>query len=216
MKGRRDWTAHNTRVAKEGGRPSPFARWVSSQLETVGRVVEVGCGAGLDLPAYAAGKRRALGLDYALARRSDVERRRRVTTQDFSLDDLRDVLTLGAVLSRYEGEQAVVARHLLEALTPDSTDAFFYLCSMGLRRGGRAYLEGVARTPRDARAWQERHETGRIRSLDPARVAEQAEAGGGRILSRAGFDEAAVAVRTGPPARWRMTVEWGPTAGRAR
>jgi hypothetical protein len=216
MKGRRDWSAHNTRVAKEGGRPSPFARWVSSQLGAVGRVVEVGCGAGLDLPAYAVGGRRALGLDYGLPRRGDIERRRRVRTLDFSLDDLRDVATLGALLSRDEAEQAVVARSLLEALTPDGTDAFFWLCSMALRRGGRAYLEGVARTPRDARAWQERHETGRIRSLDPAQVAQQAEARGGRILSRAGFDEAAVAIRTGPPARWRMTVEWGPIAGRAR
>jgi hypothetical protein len=226
MKGRRDWHAHNTRVAEEGGRPSRFARWVAPQLEGVGRVVEVGCGAGFDLQVYATG-RRVLGLDYALPPRGatghgaagdgpEAEEERLVSTRAFSLDDLRDVLTLGALLSRRDGEQAVVARRLLEALTPDSTEAFFAFCSMVLRRGGRAFLEGVARTPRDAHAWQTRHESGRVRSLDPDRVATQVEASGGRIVSRAGFDEAARAVRTGPPATWRMTVEWGPTARSTR
>jgi hypothetical protein len=134
-----------------------------------------------------------------------------VLTREFSLDDLRDVLTLGVQLARRDTEQAMVARRLFEALTPDSSEAFVSFCATALRRGGRAYLEGVARTPRGAHAWQARHETGRIRSLDPARVATQVEAAGGRIVSRAGFDEAARAVRTGPPATWRMTVEWGPT-----
>ena len=214
MKWRRDWNAHNTRVAEEGGRPSRFARWVDPQLVGVGRVIEVGCGAGFDLPVYAAHRRRVLGLDYALPRGAGGHRP--AVTREFSLDDLRDVLTLGAQLSRRDGEQAVVARHLLESLTPDSTEAFFTFCKMVLRRGGRAYLEGVARTPRDAHAWHTRHESGRIRSLDPDRVATLAEASGGRIVSRAGFDEAARAVRTGPPATWRMTVEWGPTARSTR
>ena len=167
MKWRRDWTLHNTRVAEEGGRPSRFARWVDPQLVGVGRVIEVGCGAGFDLPVYAAHRRRVLGLDYALPRGAGGHRPA-VDPPEFSLDDLRDVLTLGAQLSRRDGEQAVVARHLLESLTPDSTEAFFTFCTMVLRRGGRAYLEGVARTPRDAHAWQTRHESGRIRSLDPA------------------------------------------------
>jgi hypothetical protein len=227
MKWRRDWNAHNTRLAEqgrdsEGGRrPSPFSRWVVPQLNGVTRVIEVGCGAGLDLRAYAGRtgdgrRRRVLGLDYALPRGVAARGGARVTTHAFSLDDLRDVLTLGAQLSRRTGEQAVVARGLVEALTPDSTESFFTFCSMVLRAGGRAYLEGVARTPRDAHAWQVRHESGRIRSLDPARVADQAVASGGRIVSRAGFDDAARAVRTGSPATWRMTVEWGPTSRSAR
>ncbi|MGN6779903.1 MAG: hypothetical protein ACTHJH_00185, partial [Marmoricola sp.] len=207
MKWRRDWNAHNARVVQEGGRPSRFARWVAPQLADVEHVVEVGCGAGFDLPAYAAGGRRVLGLDYALPRAAG-KGQKRVATRELNLDDLRDVLTQGALLSRREVRQAVVARGLLEALTPDGAEAFFTFCSMVLRRGGRAYLEGVSRTPREAQEWQTRHESGRIRSLDPVRVAAQAEAAGGRILSRAGFDEAARAVRTGPSATWRMTVEW--------
>jgi len=217
MKGRRDWTAYNTRIASEGGRPSRFAHWVAPQLDGVERVVEVGCGAGLDLATYAGSRRKAIGLDYALARRPVArDEDARVATRELNLDDLRDVMTLGALISRRRGEQAIVARRLVEALTPTGAEAFWSLCATALRRGGRAYVEGVARTPRGAHAWQTRHETGRIRSLDPSRVAEQVEANGGRILCRAGFDEAARAVRTGPPATWRMTVEWGPTAGRSR
>jgi hypothetical protein len=240
MKWRRDWTAYNTRLAAQGVRgeaakgepvqsepvqgealrgktvgdesagPSSFAAWVAPQLKGVDRVVEVGCGAGLDLTTYARRGRTVVGLDYAQPRRrTPYAGHPRVFPREFSLDDLRDVLTLGAELSRDPGRQAVVARQLLEALTPDSTEAFLSLCATVLRRGGRAYLEGVARTPRGAHAWQSEHEAGRVRSLNPARVASQIEASGGRIVSRAGFDEAARAVRTGPPATWRMTLEWG-------
>ena len=215
MKGRRDWAAYNSSQAAAGGRRSRFARWVVPQLDGVAQVVEVGCGAGFDLPAYARRGRRAIGLDYALPRRrAPYKGVRRARARDFSLDDLRDVLATGAELSRRPGPTAVVARELLEAVTPDAAEAFFLLCSMVLRPGGRAYLEGVARTPREARVWSASRETGRIRSLDPARVAEQAVAAGGRIVSRAGFDEAARAVRTGPPATWRLTVEWGPAGPR--
>lgn len=226
MKSRRDWAAYNTNHASDAARsghedvgprprarPSSFARWVVPQLDGVDRVVEVGSGAGPDLTTYAGRgrrRRRVIGLDYALPRRrTPYDGHPRVAARELNLDDLRDVLTLGAQLARRDAEQAVVARHLLEALTPDSSEAFWSLCATILRRGGRAYLEGVARTPKGALAWQSEHETGRLRSLDPARVAAQAEAAGGRILSRAGFDEAARAVRTGPPATWRMTVEWG-------
>ena len=211
MKWRRDWTLYNTRMVEEGGEPSDFARWVAPQLDGVRRVIEVGSGPGFDLPAYAAPDRRVLGLDYAHPRGSadsDDDGDARLHTRSVNLEDLRDVLSLGGLLSRREGQSAVVARRLLEALTPDSTESFLRFCSMVLRRGGRLYLEGLARTPRDSHAWQAEHEAGRLRSLDPARVVAAVEAAGGRIVSRAGFDEAARAVRTGPPAAWRMTVEW--------
>jgi hypothetical protein len=176
-------------------------------------VIEVGSGPGLDLPAYAAPGRRALGLDYARPRGSadadsDEDDNHHIHTRILNLEDLRDVLSLGALLSRREGRPAVVARDLLEALTPAATESFFRFCSMVLRGGGRLYVEGVARTPRESHAWQVEREAGRVRSLDPHRVVAGAEAAGGRIVSRAGFDEAARAVRTGPPATWRMTVEW--------
>jgi hypothetical protein len=213
MKWRRDWTLYNTRLADAGGDPSDFARWVVPQLGEVERVIEVGSGPGLDLPAYAAPGRRVLGLDYARPRGSadsdsDEGDDLHVNTRALNLEDLRDVLSLGALLSRHEGRPAVVARELLEALTPAATESFFRFCSMVLRGGGHLYLEGVARTPRDSHAWQVEREAGRVWSLDPRRVVAAAEAAGGRIVSRAGDDEAVQAVRTGPPATWRMTVEW--------
>lgn len=212
MKWRRDWALYNTRLAEEGGGPSEFVTWVTPQLEGVDRVIEVGSGPGLDLSAYAAPGRRVLGLDYARPRGSAAadsdEEAAHISTRAFNLEDLRDVLSFGALLSRRGGQPTVVARHLLEALTPAATESFLRFSSMVLRRGGRLYLEGVARSPRDSRAWQVEHEAGRVRSLDPSRVVPAIEAAGGRIVSRAGFDEAARAVRTGPPATWRMTVEW--------
>ena len=213
MKSRRDWALYNTRLAEAGDDPSDFARWVAPQLADVDRVIEVGSGAGLDLPAYAAPGRRVLGVDYARPRgasdpEADSDDDLHIDTRALNLEDLRDVLSLAALLSRQRGRKAVVARQLLEALTPGATESFLRFCSMILRGGGSLYLEGVARTPRDSHAWQVEHEAGRVRSLDPRRVVAAAEAAGGRIVSRAGFDEAAQAVRTGPPATWRMTVEW--------
>ena len=99
---------------------------------------------------------------------SDADDDRHIDTRLLNLEDLRDVLSLGAQLSRREGRQAVVARHLLEALTPTATEAFFRLLLDGPARAAAAlYLEGVARTPRDSHAWQTEHEAGRVRSLDP-------------------------------------------------
>jgi hypothetical protein len=220
MKWRRDWATYNTRGAELGGGPSRFAGWVVPQLEGVDLLIEVGCGAGLDLPAYAESGRRVLGLDYARPRGSgdasdaDDDEDERVRTRAFNLEDTRDVLSLGALQARRGGVQAIAARRLLEALTPETTETFFRFCSMIQRGGGRTYLEGVARSPRAAREWQARHESGRVRALDPSSVVSQVQAAGGRIVSRAGFDEAARAVRTGPPATWRMTIEWATTAGR--
>jgi hypothetical protein len=218
MKGRREWASYNARRVEEGAGPSDFAAWVARQLDDVQLVIEVGSGAGLDLAAYAAPDRRVLGLDFARppgsapdAENDDLP----VHTRALNLEDLRDVLTTGAALSRRQGRPAIVARHLLESLTPGAMESFFRLCSMVLRGGGRLYLEGVARSPADSLAWQVEHETGRVRSLEPSRVVPLVEAAGGRIVLRAGFDEAVRAVQAGAPTTWRMIAEW-PELGEPR
>ena len=53
---------------------------------------------------------------------------------------------------------------------------FFRFCSMVLRGGGRLYLEGVARTPRDSHAWQMR---ARDRPGEVPRPAPRGGFGGG-------------------------------------
>ena len=102
----------------------------------------------------------------------------------------------------------VYARELLETLEPDGEENFWRLTSMVLRRGGRAYLEGRSLSRRDAQQWRADHGGGKLHPVDPRLVEGRAARAGGRVVHREGFLAAGAAAAGGPPARWRMIVEW--------
>lgn len=213
MSQRRDWTAFNGEVGARGPRPSSFARWVVSSLEGTPRVLELGSGASADLPLYVEHGSKAIGYDYAHPGRHALGGRpidlpeqagRRVVNL---LDD-RDVLAVGALAARQGGDKVVVARRLLEALPPRARDNVWRFAAMALSSGGRAYVEGVSRSPQQCRRHQDRTGSPRLWPIDPVELVPSVLAAGGRVVHREGFAAASRACRTGSPARWRMMVDF--------
>ncbi len=219
MRHRRDWEAWSAALAAEAPTAprTAFVDWVLASTRETDRIVDVGCGPARDALALARAGRAVMGLDYGRGGRQPARQAAAAEGVDLSfkplnLYDLRDVLTRAAMLARdgNTGERALVARELLECLDPDGVEAFWRLCSLALRRGGRALVEGVAASRRDLAAQQAAEGGGRRRPLAPAALEAAAVRHGGRVLSREGFDAAARAARggAGGPQRWRMIVEW--------
>ncbi|GAA1924271.1 methyltransferase domain-containing protein [Nocardioides hwasunensis] len=219
MTHRRDWTAYNGEVGAAGMRPSPFAQWVVEQLELRGdepdglRVLDVGSGSSADLRAYHRAGCKAIGYDYAHPGKhalggKEIDLPESVGRRVLNLLNERDVLAVGALAARQKGPKVVTARRVLEAVPPRSRDQLWRFASMTLSEGGRAFVEGVSRSPAQCRAAQERTGTPRLWPVDPHDVAADVRASGGRVVLREGFAAAARASRTGSPARWRMMVEY--------
>lgn len=133
---------------------SPFAQWVLAQ-SSAETIVDLGCGRGADSTAYAEAGRAVVAVDAvpALVRKNARRARRHGVDVQFvvtNLASIRESLLLGAVLSRRTDTRAVVARHLLDELTPGSRENFWRVCDMALRGGGRCFLEftpGMGRGP---------------------------------------------------------------------
>lgn len=213
MPQRRDWTQHNGEVARTRPRPSSFARWVTGQLAGTPRVLDIGSGPSADLRHYAAQGCQAVGYDYAHPGKHALGGRgiglpAEASRRTLNLLDERDVLAVGAILARGKGEQVVTARRLLEALPPGVRPRFWQLAAMALSGGGRAFLEGVSRSPQECRRHMEATGSPRLWPVDPTQLEPAVRAAGGRVVHREGFAAASRASRTGSPARWRMSVEW--------
>jgi len=219
MRQRRDWEQHVGDLAKDPGHgASGFAAWVADRLPEDARVVELGSGAGDDALALAERGWDVLAFDYSrqsLRRPQRVARRSKLpaTFSHLNLYDLRDVLTRAALIARDRRPHTLYARELLETLEPDGLDNFWRFASMTMRGGGAVFLEGQALSRRDAGEWRVTHGGGKRFPLDPRLVEGEAVRAGGVVVHRGGFLDAAAAVAGGPPARWRMVVEWPASAG---
>ncbi len=219
MTNRRDWTQYNGEVGAAGMRPSSFARWVVGLLDSTPRVLDVGSGSSADLRAYDRAGCKAIGYDYAHPGKhalggTEIDLPDAVGRRVVNLLDERDVLVVGALAARQRGEKVVTARQLLEAVPPRSRDNFWRFAAMALSGGGRAYLEGVSRSPQECRRWQEESGSPRTWPVDPTALEEVVRASGGRVLHREGFAAAHRACRRGSPATWRMIVEYRTPEGR--
>ena len=215
MRQRRDWERYLADLVQDDDHEAAaFADWVADRLPEETRVVEVGAGTGRDALHLAERGFHVLALDYArqsLRKPARQAKRRNLPAgfDSMNLYDLRDVLTRGAMIARDRHDRhAVYARELLETLDPDGADNFWRFTQMVLRRGGRAYLEGVALSRRDAGELRAERGGGRLRPVDPRVVEGRATRAGGRVVHREGFLAAGAAAAGGPPARWRMIVEW--------
>ncbi len=216
MRNRRDWERYLTDLAKDpehgpsdvrrlGGRPAAAGYHAS---------IELGSGTGQDAVLLGGRGFEVRAFDYARTSLRPARREARrlgvpVKFQPLNLYDLRDVLTRGVlVIRKLSGARAVYAREVLESLDPDGQDNFWRLTGMLLRGGGRAYLEGEAASRRDRAEWRSEHGGGARQAVDPRVVEGVATRAGGRVVHREGFLAAGAALGGGPPARWRMIVEW--------
>jgi hypothetical protein len=213
MTNRRDWTQFNGQVGAASMRPSPFAHWVVDRLDGTPRVLDVGSGSSADLRAYHRAGCKAIGYDYAHPGKhalggKEIDLPDSVGRRVINLLDERDVLTVGALAARQKGPKVVTARQVLEAVPPRSRDQLWRFASMALSDGGRVFVEGVSRSPRECARAQERTGSPRLWSVDPAAVVDDVRASGGRVVHREGFAAASRASCTGSPARWRMMVDY--------
>jgi SAM-dependent methyltransferase len=158
---------------------------VASEYPSDRPLVDVGAGTGRDAFWFARKQGRSvLAVDYSV---NAVNRGQRLagakglaaTFEVANLYDARSVLALGARLSRTEEPVDLYVRFTLHDLEPVGREHLIRLASMSLRRGGYLFLE--FRTPRDR---HRHHEFGRHprRYAEPADVAAEIEAAGGRVV----------------------------------
>lgn len=130
--------------------PSAFATWFADREPSGARVVDIGCGNGRDSVWFAERGYDVLGLDYAPAAVHRARAAARAGGADarfstFNLLDTRHVLALGGLLSHEAGPVHLYARFLLHAVPERGRHNLWLLARTCLRRGGRLYLEFLAR-----------------------------------------------------------------------
>jgi hypothetical protein len=184
--------------------PTPFASWALAQVEKPDLVIDAGSGMGRDTIFYAGHVNQAVGVDCSGpgVRRSRRRARRTGSAADFyelNLCSLRDTAVVGAHLARtYSADRVIVARHLLDAVSPTGLPSFWTLCAMLLHDGGRCVLEF---TTDPAHTMFVEFPGLPCRPVDPALVAEQAHERGGRVVVTESTRES-----EGPACR--MVIEW--------
>ncbi len=189
--------------------PSGFATWVSEQEGGVPpRIVDIGCGQGVDDLWFARHGARVLALDYAprgsravaaLAAEEDVD----LEFRRLNLVELRSVLAEGARVAHGPGPVVVTARHVADATNAVGRGHLWRAAEMMLRGGGRLYLEVLtARGEQDDFA-RENH----LRTLPLRGVVDELEGRGATVVSRrqerASTPEGERGRRIG-----RLVVEW--------
>ena len=132
---------------------SQFATWVLGQATAGTTLVDLGCGWGHDVVAYARAGHQAIGLDYsrpAFARAAALARRAGLSAEfaTFNVNDLRSVLATGTSLVA-GGRRLIVAVHLFaEALSTEGRDGLWRICAMVGRTGGQTFLGTIAENSR--------------------------------------------------------------------
>lgn len=126
---------------------SAFAHWVVRAHGSVPeRIVDLGCGRGVDALWWARKGARVTGLDF-VSRGSDAaaaiaeQEGLPVDFRTLNLCELRSVLAEGGRLAQEPGPRVVTARHLADATDKVGRANLWRIADMLLRDGGTLYLE---------------------------------------------------------------------------
>jgi hypothetical protein len=204
--GRARWDRIYSRVLKKLPPPSPFVEWVASSEPEIGTYVDVGCGRGADVLFMGARGVPSLGLDFQPRAFAEAQQQSAdddlVTYWTANLLEIRQVLTVGAIVARRPGPVVVTARHLVDATKRPARDRLWRMCRMMLagEAGGKLYLEFLVRAGSDGYAGRQR-----VRRRRPAKIVAELEQWGARITHR---ETIPVSADPGASKVCRLIVEW--------
>jgi SAM-dependent methyltransferase len=140
-------TFYGTKATDVPTEPSAFARWVASQDRRPTSLLDVGSGTGRDSLWFAEQGIRVLGCDYSqtgvtYATERAAQQGCSATFRRLNLYDLREMLTVGALLGHEGATDAVYARFLVHALEDEGRKNLWrFSRSVLAPTRGRIYLE---------------------------------------------------------------------------
>jgi hypothetical protein len=189
--------------------PSSFATWVRRCERGVpARVVDIGCGRGVDDLWFARQGASVLGLDYAIRGSEPVASLAATEAVDLefrpmNLCELRSVLCEGARVSRLPGRTVVTARNVAEATDRVGRAHLWRVCEMMLGGGGRLYVELLVGRRGSGEAYARREH---LRPMLLGSVVAELQQRGATVVSRRHAHE------SGPDGTGhrigRLVVEW--------
>lgn len=181
--------------------PSDFAQWVEAQIAPGDKVADLGAGSGRDSRWFRSLGHGVRAVDFS--RRSFARTRliKGVRADQTMFNELRRVLVLGARLAR--DPHHLYARQLLGCLDEAARANLFMVGAMALRGGQSMFLEFSATAP----GAPPPDPSPLVQRLDPRLVAQEVEAGGGRI-DYVGTAEGVDMFDAPDPAVCRMRITW--------
>lgn len=188
LRGRRDmWSRAYAGSGPIPAEPSDFARWAHELDDSSRRLVDLGSGRGEDALWFAARGREVLGVDVVpvvvrRAGRQAEEQGLPARFEELNLADLRHALLLGTRIA-HEGPVTIYGRRIIGDLRPDTEANLWRTVGMGMRSGGRLFLEFVTEPvrPDDPRP--------PVLGAEPERVVAEVVRCGGEVVAREDFIE---------------------------
>ncbi|RZI82501.1 MAG: hypothetical protein EOO67_17925, partial [Microbacterium sp.] len=149
-----EWVARYKARARPRPGPSSLAEFVVEHEGSVPqRVVELGAGRAEDALWLARQGATVRALDFVLfpsghATKAAAQDGLALEVHNLNLNSIRSWMSEAVHLSHAFVPRVIVARHLIDAASPEARRAAWRLCDLALRTGGRLYLEFYTGGPR--------------------------------------------------------------------